>query len=444
MQNAWQKTVPGHASGEDGYALIEVLISALVAALIGVAIFGLMGVSARQGSEERNRARAYAVAQEDQARMRGMRISQLNKYSNTRTVTQDNVTYTVVSTAQFVNDQTGTVSCGAANSTADYVKVQSKVTWPTLGTRPPTILQSLIAPPNGSLDPDNGTLTINAINAAGVGIGGVGLSGTGPSSFSGTTDSAGCAQFADIPGGNYTLTPTASGVVDQDGNAPAAKTISVIGGGTASVTLQFDTGGSVPVTFVTKRYGATTTTASSADTLTAFNTGMTQGEVFGTPGGTRTASKTATPLFPFTSPDTFYAGSCTGNLPDATATAAYKSVVVPAGGTAATQTIQLPSLNLTVKSGSSSSSPGSNVNAGTVVVYDLNCTVSGNPVRRTMTTNSSGQLADPGLPWSTYAVCASNGTRFNYDSSEDVKNLTSGTNLTLYMTGTGSATGSCP
>src|SRR4051794_4118500 len=214
MRNAWQKRVPDPGSGEEGFALIEVLISAIVAALIGTAIFGLMGVSARQGAEERYRARAYAIAQEDQARMRAMRISQLNKYSNTRTVTQDGVAYTVVSSAQFVNDSTGTVSCGAGSSTADYVKVQSKVTWATIGPRPPTVLQSLIAPPNGSLDPDNGTLTVSVINAAGTGVSGVGLTGTGPSSFSGTTDAAGCAQFADIPSGNYTLTPTATGVVD--------------------------------------------------------------------------------------------------------------------------------------------------------------------------------------------------------------------------------------
>ena len=97
-----------------------------------------------------------------------------------------------------------------------------------------------------------------------------------------------------------------------------------------------------------------------------FNTGMTGAKAFGTLG-TQAATVTASPLFPFASPDTVYAGSCTGNNPNpaddpnSPGVPATASVVIPSGGNA-TATIQLPALNLKVWSGSSPVVPGSPIN----------------------------------------------------------------------------------
>ena len=333
-------------------------MSAVVASLIAGAAFGLLGATAHQASDQRHRSAAYAVAQEDQARLRSLRVPTLNRLSQTRNVTLDGTQFTVSSTGLFVNDSTGTASCGQGTSSADYVKVTSSVTWPGMGNRPPVMIQSIIAPPTGSLDSTHGALTISAMNAQGAPISGVGVTGSGAGSFNGSTDSAGCAVFADLAAGTYTLTPSggATGLVDKDGNAPGPQTISVIAGTTNTVALQYDQGGSIPVTFRTRIGSSPSLVNSTADSVVVFNTGMTTARAYGSPGGARLATVTATPVFPFTSPDTVYAGSCTANnpnpnsLPNPPGAAAMASVTVPSGGSVPAQ-VQLPALNLAVFSG---------------------------------------------------------------------------------------------
>ena len=198
---------------EAGFALVEVMVSALIAVIMTGAVVGTLNASGRSGAEDRHRSQAYAIAQEDQARMRGMRISNLNGYNNTGTVTVNGTPYTVHSTASFINDKTSSASCEEGKASADYVKTASEVTWKAAPGRnsTPTILASIITPPNGSLDPTHGTLTFRLANAAGTPISGVNLetSGTGnPSTFSVTTEAAGCAILADRMEGNYSVKAT--------------------------------------------------------------------------------------------------------------------------------------------------------------------------------------------------------------------------------------------
>jgi hypothetical protein len=260
------------------------------------------------------------------------------------------------------------------------------------------------------------------------------------------TGDNGCAIFANLPAGNYTLTPTASTYVDKDGNQPGPVTTSVVAQSTNSVALQLDRPGSIDVTFQTKV--GSTLVPSQSDTIVAFNTGMTTAETFGTIG-TEASTLSATPLFPFSSPDTVYAGTCTGNNPQSTAAGvASKSVTVNAGGPAATAQLTLPALNLTVWKGTSSSNTVGALNGARVVITDKNCSVSGSGVKRVFSTNSSGKLPDPGLPWSVYDVCVSGipsgtTTRRVTTTNLAVKDPATPTPLTVYL-GASSTTGACP
>lgn len=444
-----QKARPGSdPPAEAGFALIEVLVSAVVVLIVTGAVFTLMNSTARSAAEERHRSEAYAVAQEDQARLRSLRISELNRLNQTRTVTLNGTPFTVTSTGVFVNDTTTSSSCTNGASSADYVKVGSTVTWPSMGSRPAVVIQSIVAPANGSLDPSHGTLTVSAANAQAAPIPGIGLSGIGAGTFSGTTDSSGCAMFPDQPSGNYTLTPSgvAAGLVDKDGKAPGPITVGVIAGATNSVSLLYDLPGRIEQVLFNTKNAQGETIASSSDSIVVFNTGMTQGKVFGTPGGTRVASIEAPSLFPFASPDTVYAGACGENNPNPSGeanppgAAAMASVLVPANGAAPNPTLQLPALYLTVWSGTSLI-PLSKVEGAHVIVSDEGCSVSGKPVKRVYTTTPNGalgsptnsKLEDPGLPWGTYSVCADNGSRRYTTSEVAVQNLVSGTSLNLYL-----------
>ena len=427
-------------ASEDGFTIVEVLVSAIVVVMIALATFGAIQSAGRAAGETRARTQAYAIAQQDQAALRALKISTLSNYSATRTLRADNRTFTIASTGEFITDTTGTQSC-SGNATADYISISSTVTWVGMGGRPPVVIKSIVAPPNGTIGDDRGALAVNATNSRGTALSGLRVAGTGPATFSDTTDSNGCVLFGNLPAGNYTLTPSSTTtLVDKDGVAPRSQTTSVVAQSTNTVTVQYDRPGTVNMSFQTRVNGGSLV-ASTADTVMAFNSGMTVPKRFGTLG-TRVSTLAVGPLFPFTSPDSFYAGACAANNPVVsapTAPAATVSLLVPVAGTASA-TIVLPALNLTVRTGTSSSSPGTAVANARVTVTDRNCS----NTRRVLSTNATGNLPDPGLPYSNYDVCADNGVRRLIATNVAVKDTTAGTNLTMYLGGTGSVAGTCP
>lgn len=393
-----------------GSTLIEVMISAVLMLVISTSVYGALEATSRAGAQERHRARAYALAQDDQARVRSLKTSQLSALSETNTVVEDGITYTVTSTGTPTLDRTADSTCESGNTSADYVAISSKVTWTSIGSRPPVVVDSIIAPPNGTLDPDRGALAISILDSRSNPYAGIQVNGTGTSTFSGTTNSAGCVIFGNLPQGNYTVTPSVSNLVDADGNPPGAISTSVVGQSSNTLGLQYDRPGTVNVTFRTKVGNGYVT--SYTDSITAFNTGMAAPKTYGTAGGTTVSSFSASSLFPFTSPYTIYAGTCSGN--DPSSGAAVITPTVPVAGATSGQ-ITLPALNLSVYNGSGqygSQYYGALVNGAKVTLTD---TSSGCTVKRTMTTNSSGKLADtarptvndPGIPYGTYNVCVS-------------------------------------
>ncbi len=139
------------------------------------------------------------------------------------------------------------------------------------------------------------------------------------------------------------------------------------------------------------------------------------------------------------------------------APAAQASVRVNAGGPVGQALITLPQLNLTVYNGTSSTNRGSLVGNARVTITDKNCSISGTPVKRVLATATSGarlgKLADPGLPYSTYDICVSNGLSSSPSTGSPrrftatnvaVKSTTTPTSQTYYLGGTGSQSGTCP
>ncbi len=384
--------------------IVEVLVAAVVVVTAGLATMTAVDAASHSGAEERHHAQAAGVAQQDQARMQSMRIADLANLNQTRTVTVGGNNYTVQSRGDFVTDDTGTASCDS-NASADYIKITSTVSWASKGSRPPVVAESIVTPPAGSIDADHGALAIEVDDATATGIQGIDVNGTGPSSFHGTTSALGCVLVGDIFAGDYTITASglAAGLVDVDGNAPGPVHTSVVGQSTNTLGLQYDRPGSLTIDFTTMIAGILTTT--KADSVMVFNTGMTAAKKFGTVGSP-VASITASSLFPFSSPDTVYAGACSGDNPNPgdldppPVPQAIASTLVPPGGSG-NATIQLPSLNLKVLGAGSLPILGAHV-----VVTDTVC-----GTKRTLTTSVLGLLTNPGLPYGTYDICADNGVR---------------------------------
>ena len=429
---------------EAGFALVEIVVSAAVIVIVAGGALTALQASGRSSAEERHREQAHAVASDDQARLRSLTISDLIDLEETRTVTVDDTPYTVTSTGEFVAEDSGTATCEAGTATVDYTKITSTVSWPSLSGRPPVQLESIVAPPSGSIA-GRGALQVEVIDAQGVGIPNFALSGSGDGSFNGSTGPTGCARFRSLPAGNYTLTPATAGLVDANGNAPAPLPTSVVDQSTNTVVLQYDEPGSIVTTFTTRGYLPSGTTAARMDSVMVFNTGMSAAKVVPSQSGGFDTSITAGSLFPFASTYTVYAGTCTSDSPPA-GSAAIKSVTVPAGGPPASASLQLPALKLTVYQGTSTSSARA-AGAG-VWVKDRSC---GN-YKRTYTTNANGQLDFPALPYSVYDVCASglstSGTRWITQASwrlnraSDISNPVA---LNLFLrNGSTSNGGACP
>ena len=62
-------------AGEEGFALIEVLVSALILVIVGGGVSRSCRRRRARPASERHRSEAQAIAQEDQARLRSMRLS---------------------------------------------------------------------------------------------------------------------------------------------------------------------------------------------------------------------------------------------------------------------------------------------------------------------------------------------------------------------------------
>lgn len=440
--------------GQDGFALIEVLVSALILAIVAAAVLTLMQSTARSANDERRHSEAFALAQEDQARLRSTRLSQLNRLKQLTPITLDGTKFEVESTGVFVNNSTGNdSSCTSGEISADYVRVTSKVTWGGMGSRPAVTLQSIVSPSTGSLDPNHGTLTVTTKNAAGTALGGVGLTGGGTSTFSGTTDATGCANFADLPWGSYTVTASGADLVDKNGSPPKAEPTSVSAGGTSTLPLEYDHAATLPVEYQYRVGSGSEFKLAKLDSVYVFNAKMSPARPYWTTGKARAASVTATPIFPFTTPDTVYAGACAVNNPTSGPGVATNVTLNPAE-TAPMLKLQVPALEVTVKN-------SNNVISGAkITITDQNCLDGSTLVKRTYTSDAAGHqnssavapVTTPefGLPWGTYDLCASaniSGTQrhVNTSSGVAVKNYSSPATVTLNVPSSGSGTsGACP
>lgn len=390
---------------EDGFALIEVLVSALVLAIVAAGVASLIQATTRSAANERRHSTAQALAQEDQARLRSMRLSMLNRLNEERKLTIDGSNYTVVSQGVFINNSTRQPSaCTAGTTAADFVRITTSVTWPE--GRAPIVLRSIVSPSNGSLDPKRGTLIVTAKTPSGEPIAGLPLSGKGPGTFSGSTDSTGCANFSDLPAGSYELTPSSTTLVGKDGQYPHAEPAGVTEGATQTKALEYANFASIPVEFETR---LTSTGPYKAVKLDSAYFNNTSGSAaYWTSGKTRQLSLLAKPIFPFPSPISIWAGSCSGNNPTDSTGKVNRTFL--AGEVATTPVkLKVPAFEATVTNGTSA------VKGAEVTLEDDKCdNEEGDPLRRTYTTESGGHQAatetatepEYGIPFSTYDICA--------------------------------------
>lgn len=337
-----------------GFTLIEVLVSALMVALIASATaFALMSTSHASG-DQRFRSQADGIASQDQERLRGLSDAQLNGLNQTRTQTVNGAPFSVISSATYL-DTTGTSTC--TSSSVAYYKITSTVSWAENfkaagNTNTSLYVESVLS------RQVSGGLLMQVKDQTAAWLPGVSISAVGPDSQTGSTDNNGCVLFAGLTPGGYVATMTDAGYVDPNGNSSPTATATVTGTGVqapSSLPIYMGQAGSVAGSFTT----STTGNLGEADGLSWLGSGTTPS---GMSGGFQTAP-TVDPALPLTAVTTgalfpFYrsvgtvgygsnyvvwGGRCAGQQPPS---GSYTSATVSPGATGVTASVQQPLLYL--------------------------------------------------------------------------------------------------
>ncbi len=405
-----------HPASDAGDTLIEVLVSAILIALIVVAMFNGFDVTGRATASERSRAQADVLAQQAEDQLRGLPISTLTELASkprVEEVTQNGTKYTITSTAQYVEDKTATTSCNAANpESADYIRTTSTVTWPSLGTRKPVIESGIISPPPGS------ALIAQVTNAAGEGASGMTVTATGPAPAATvhelTTATNGCAILALLPG-EYNINVSRVGYVDENWYTESKEdphsthSVYLTAESAAKESYRFDQASTLEVEFTTE------SAPSQGDSFVAFNPLMTSPAFRPIPFPSTIetyATKITSPtkVFPFaeSAPYSVYAGTCEANNPQTVnpKNSPPPTVFVAPGKIGLAKVVQ-PPINIRVMSGKSAKEPGEKIEKATATLKEP-VEPEGCGVTRKFTTNEEGALPT-GMPYGEYTLCVTGG-----------------------------------
>lgn len=370
----------------DGFTIVEVLvaITILIGALLGAAL--LFENAIVVSGNTRNRVVATNLATEAMEQVRGL-AADPTKFSSIpqgQTVFAgaaqkvNGIQYTVTQNVQFVGQNSTQSSCDSPGSNSGQImQVQELVTWPAMNGTKTVKEVTLLAPPVGVYSASTGSIAAKVSDSTGAASQNISVQVVGPVTQTQQTTTEGCAFFAFLPVGTYTVTVIeGTGVGDQEVLAPS-QTASVSVGQTASLPFSYDTAGTITVS----GWSPATPPPATNIPISVVNSGLQPYSQYSFPAGTTSL----TPLYPYASGYTVFAGNCTDNNPlgkDTNRTLFYPSaapvpISLAPGGTAST-TVSLYTLSLNAQNSAAVAVAGGTATAsettGLPVPYSAVCT----------------------------------------------------------------------
>jgi Tfp pilus assembly protein PilV len=389
---------------EEGFGIIEVVVSALVVVLISIAVFAAIDAAGHTADSNKSRSAGSALAQADQERMRSMTVSDLiANPDTTRNDTVDGESYTVRAQASYVIDpaDAGVTDCTSSERSPRYFKLTSTVSWPEMRGTSPVQEDSLRAIPNGSVE-GLGSLAVGIQDRNGAGVPNVSVSLSGPQSATGTTNANGCVIFGYVKSGTYTLSFSKAGYVEAayPNRSDITDSVVVAEDSLATKSYQYDQAGEARVAYVTSAFNRTSpTTSTMGDGFTVANAGM--GSVSTKPFTHSLAStaNSGTIFFPFTSAYGIWAGKCDENQPPSSFA---QTVTIPPGGSSTRVNLREPRLRVQAQI-----SQGVPLTTGKVVFYPQTPGCAPNTVATQVGASSNYEAP---LPYGPYTACIQNRT----------------------------------
>ncbi len=378
---------------------------------------------------------ADLLAQQDEARLRTEPVAKLSELTREETVTENGTKFVITSTGHYTTATTATSSCSAA-ANANYIETKSSVTWGSIGTHAPVVETGIVSPP-----PDT-NLLVQVVDQ-GSPVSGMNVTATGPAPTTVVhkteTASNGCAILATEPGeylvnvsrtgsGIPYVTPSGFAKSEED---PTYKPLSkkfLVAETTTPFIVEFGPASTLEVTFANKA-GAEV----EGDSFMISNPklpGVGFKGPYGTPGTYAKAITTPQELFPFKTPYSVYAGTCTEDNPEVVSPTILPAKAKPEEGLPEKAKVTEPPINIVVMSGSKkgSGTEGVPVVGATVHLKDTKC----GTIREFKTTPATkppaGTLPHPNVPYGTYELCVLSGNT-RYITPEFVNNTEAGPEL---------------
>ncbi|HEY1832852.1 MAG TPA: hypothetical protein VGG08_00325 [Solirubrobacteraceae bacterium] len=470
-----RKRLARRAEGEEGFLLIEVMVSVMLVGLIAVATFNGFSAANRFTADQRRHSAAQLLAAQSQEQLRSNPATALDAletepHSYTRTV--NGTEFTITQEAKPISASGSATGCTASTSSKENganILIVSSVTWALLKSagRPPVKQASVITPPIGS------ALEVDVTNGAAppAGVSGVTATakfvpeGTGTSNTaSGTTASAGCVVLSGLATTTATveIAQKPSFVTMASQLQVPTKEVTIVPNLTTQYPVTYAEAGRVEAEFTYKgsnKFGSETVTG---DTFVVSNSHVPSGYPSFAVGGTAfayksggeetykvvpgtysatafTAAGTSYPkglLFPFPSAWAGYAGDCPKNDVNTEALGPGGTVVT---GTIAKVTVPLSRTELNIYKGLEKEATHTLETAGAYEVKITNTECEGyeSPLHATASElahtqkSSKGHLTSQFQPFGKAKLCLSTGTR-TYTATYNNATAT-GSKVSLYI-----------
>jgi Tfp pilus assembly protein PilV len=370
-----------------GFTIIEVVVASTLLLVAFVAAAGLFASGTRVSGDTRMRVVAAQLASSAIEAVRGPAAdptkftTAVQPGTTITTKTVNGLKFTITQEMQWVAQNSTASACDSGGiGTNGLLQVNESVTWIGAGGTAPVEATTTLSPPAGAYSAATGSIGVKVLNAAGQGLPNTAVQASGPMTRTQSTTAEGCAFFAFMTPGSYTVSVTAgTGVGDQEQLTPS-QGASVTIGQTTAMTFNYDTAATINVT----GWSGSTMTPATNIPIGVANTSLQPFGAYTYAAGTATL----TPLFPYPSGYTVFAGSCTDSNPVGLDTS--RNPFYPSPGTVATDV-----------------TPGG-ATATTVPLYDLPVQVvdgTGNPVAGATITASE----TTGYPTPNTAVCMNGG-----------------------------------
>ncbi len=284
----------GQGSADSGFTLIEVLVSLVILAIVAAASASMMLSVWQSNSDNRARVAAANLTSRELEIVRssfasaaqGPQSIPLGQVVNAAPLVPggpagaplvlDNHSYTVTRNTQWESQGATSGACdGGASGQLAYLRVSVIVTWPNMGHTTPVTASTLLTPPLGTYNAGTGHIKAKVLDEDGAPEAGTTITVKNSSgAVVGTqqTASDGCAFFAFLNPGNYTVSASRTGYVDTTWQAAPSQSVTVVANVAAPATFNYANAATTTFVFDTSNAGYFPATTTS---LTVFNSLLT-------------------------------------------------------------------------------------------------------------------------------------------------------------------------